>query len=210
MSTQQTVANSNRSHIVDISHDKELSKGVTTSGQKSDYDEKNKTVTQKIAEKTEEMADKVNTSSQRIVDKIDQTAVGASSMGSKKLGGTRNVQPGTEHLKGTNDNFNDDPAISLGEMKDKLRETKESVKEGAKAVTPQAVIDGPGQMLEHAAKNVKEAIKATPLHDIGHSVKVKVKEMVTGEREKEKPDEAKSEVRTKGWEQRKQQQGGGR
>lgn len=211
------------SNAVDISHEKELKKGLTTSGEKSDYNERQATTTQKIAGKVEEMADKVNKVNAQdknqaaMMDQANTSRVkyenatsGYPTTGSNKPGGSQNIQPGTEHLKGLNDNFNDDPAISLGEIKDKAKDTKNSVKEGVKSVLPNAVVDGPGQMLEHAAKSVKAAVKATPLHDIGHSMKVKVKEMVTGEREKEKPDEDKSEVRTKGWEQRQRQQSGGR
>jgi hypothetical protein len=222
------------SKIVDISHEQDLKRGLTTSGEKSQYEENNKTMAQKVVEKTEEMADKVNERVQKAADKMDNAAIrmttGASQaqvdlakdrmkqqkapMDDKPID-WQHVQPGTQHLKGTNDNFNDDPAISIGEMEDKARNAKNAVEDSAKdvahAVVPETIL----QSMEHTAKDVKnavkDAVKATPLHDMGHAMKVKAKEMMTGEREKEKPDETKSEVRTKDWDKhQKRQQGGGR
>jgi hypothetical protein len=209
----------NPSRIVDITNDQELKRGVTTSGEKSQYEEKTKTTVQKAMEKIEEnVAGAQNNSNQKTSRRTSQMGTSGNTMVQQKSSkdepvDSQNIQPGTQHLKGTNDNFNDDPAISIGELQDKMRGAKDTAKATAKAVAtpiPEAV----SQPLEHAAKDlknmVKDAVKATPLHDMGHAVKVKAKEMMTGEREKEKPDETKSEVRTKGWEKQKQQQGGGR
>ena len=114
---------------------------------------------------------------------------------------SQHVLPGTGHLKGTKDNFNDDPAISIDQMQDKLRETKEKISHGAerllesaKQATKQTTesVAQTGQNLKEAARDVAESAKNS-----AQNAKVKIKETLTGEREKEKPDETKSEVRTK-------------
>ena len=117
----------------------------------------------------------------------------------------KHIQPGTRHLQGTKDNFNDDPAISLGQMQDAARSVKETV---ATSTVGQMFHDAKQAVKDsEMRKEAKEAIKATT---VGHALKdmkdavkstvkeatIKAKEFVTGEKEKEKPDETKSEVRT--------------
>jgi uncharacterized phage infection (PIP) family protein YhgE len=94
---------------------------------------------------------------------------------------------------GTEDNFDDDPAISINDMEDKIREAKRKITGG---------IDHPVENMRKSMMETTQGIKETVkgLTDAAKSTvqeaTTKTKEFLTGEREEEKPDETESEVRT--------------
>lgn len=95
-------------------------------------------------------------------------------------------------LVGTEDNFDNDPAISISDMEDRIRSVKKKITGG----------------IDHPIENVRESMKQTS-QGITETVKglteaakhtveeaaTKTKEFLTGEREDEKPDETQSERR---------------
>jgi hypothetical protein len=266
--SRMLMSTKNQSRIVDISHEDELKRGVTTSGAKADLnDEKKTTMKDNIKESVERTAadmndaalkasrkskdtmqraaDTVNKTGQRVADKLDDltnqtvsrsvsanqaTPDGETTTRTERFTPTgerikqeripdgpidwQHIQPGTMHLKRTNDGIDEDPAVSIKDMESTMRDTKQEIKGAAKSATgsaaevlPESVVQA-GEAVKDAVKGakraVKDAVKSTPLHDMGHNAKVKAKEMLTGEKEKEKPDESKSEVRNKGWADSKQ------
>jgi uncharacterized protein YjbJ (UPF0337 family) len=94
---------------------------------------------------------------------------------------------------GTEDNFDDDPAISINDMEDKIREAKRKITGG---------IDHPVENMRKSMMETTQGIKETVkgLTDAAKSTvqeaTTKTKEFLTGERQEEKPDETESEVRT--------------
>ena len=120
----------------------------------------------------------------------------------------QNIQPGTRNLVGTEDNFDNDPGISIGTMEDKIRETKEKITGGADHMLDNVkkTVKQAGQNIHESSKgvmgqtgqNIQETTKGiiTDVKDTVMGAGRKVKEALTGEREDEKPDETKSEVRT--------------
>lgn len=104
--------------------------------------------------------------------------------------------PGSGRLRGTVDNFDDDPAISFGQIQDKMRQVKNKlVGESSEKKSVNEMKDSvnkTGQSINDTMKGVTGAVK-----DTVKNAAVKTKEFLTGEREEEKPDETKSEVRTK-------------
>jgi ElaB/YqjD/DUF883 family membrane-anchored ribosome-binding protein len=99
-----------------------------------------------------------------------------------------NEQPGTGRLRGTNDNFNDDPGVSIDQAQETIRATKDKITGGADHVldSVKGVARDTTNAVKQKAQEVKESAKTTM---------TKAKEVLTGE--KEKPDESKSEVRSK-------------
>jgi hypothetical protein len=114
----------------------------------------NSTTAGGVKELMTQVKDTVMQAAQNMEEKVKE-------MVSSDSSSKRNVQPGTPPLVGTNDNFDNDPGISIDQIGDQMREAKDAVKQTA------------------------------------HDVKEKVREVITGERSKEKPDETKSEVRTR-------------
>jgi cell division septum initiation protein DivIVA len=265
--SRMLMSTNNQSRIVDISHEDELKRGVTTSGVKADFNDEKTTMKDSIKESVERTAaemndaaskasrkskdtmqraaDTVNKTGQSLADKLDDLSnktvsrsvspnqampAGEGTTRTERFTPTgerikqeripdgpidwQHIQPGTMHLKRTNDGIDEDPAVSIKDMENTVRETKEELKGAATSaagsaaeVLPESVVQA-GEAIKDAVKGakraVKDAVKSTPLHDMGHNAKVKAKEILTGEKEKVKPNETKSEVRTKGWADSKQ------
>ena len=95
---------------------------------------------------------------------------------------------------GTEDNFDNDPAISISDMEDKIRSVKKKITGG---------IDHPIENMRESMKQTSQGITETvkglseaAKHTVQEAT-VRTKEFLTGEREDEKPDETQSEVREK-------------
>jgi len=241
---------------VDVSHDKELKRGLKTSGDKSDYnDNSKKFLSQQLKDSAQglkdqmdsnRMGDKMNENVDRASRKMQQ--MGDETMQSMKDVGDRvqpgdlnkdmnnrtpvdpqtpnikmspseesntssgmstsqdreadsqHVQPGKKNLRGTEDNFDNDPGVSIGMMEDKIRETKNKITGEADQMmdSVKKTVKQTGQGIADTAKGMKDAVMDSVS---GASSTMKgatrsVKEVLTGERDSEKPDETKSEVRT--------------
>jgi hypothetical protein len=100
---------------------------------------------------------------------------------------SQRAQPGTKWLRVTDDNFDDDPAISFDMMQDKIREMKNKITGGKDHPMAKA-----GKSVKDTSQNLTEAVKGTVLAPL-----TKAKEFLTGERESEKPDMDEGNVKTK-------------
>lgn len=100
---------------------------------------------------------------------------------------SQRAQPGTKWLRGTDDNFDDDPAVSIDMMQDKIREMKNKITGGKDHPVTKT-----SKALKGTTQNIKETVKGTVLSPL-----TKAKEFLTGEKESEKPDMNQAEVKTR-------------
>jgi len=134
------------------------------------------------------------------------------------------IKPGTFDLRYPEDSFEKDPGVSFGDIQDKTREMKDKVKEKlhmgrknaqqtaenaqqAAKETKDSAVEGTDTMMNNlknsmmnTGREIKETMKGVSekaQETVGHPI-TRTKEFLTGERESEKPDETKSEVRKKG------------